>query len=403
MALNYLSTISGSTAFFNTKLSVGSSPYNYPFQVWTNCADNVAGWIVNTSTTGFGLAVRTGTNSTRYALAIQNSGSTSNSIEMFGNGNICMNDGTIIFKNLSSKTSETTALYLNSAGSVISGTSSAGISFSGSTANGIVTYGNATTADVESDLIFDGNSLILNEKNLVFKSVAKCGVLCSTDGEVYLYRDGPTLVLNTTSTPGVCIRGALNVCSSITTPAAIASIIYTCSTGYLHAGTCVTAGSCVFATTRFYGACVCTTACIMAATCICATTLLCAGTCGVAPDWVATSDCRLKCDIEPFTNALPTISQLQGVYYRFRDDKNCELNIGLIAQDVIKVLPEIVSHSIPNEEDAKYDITDDKLGLKYDKLTAVLVEAIKEQQEQINKLKLEVCNLKGNMPLLRNY
>jgi len=112
--------------------------------------------------------------------------------------------------------------------------------------------------------------------------------------------------------------------------------------------------------------------------------------CGAALDWAATSDCRLKTDIAPISNALSIVTHLQGVRYHWCDDITCECHLGLIAQDVQKVLPEIVSHSAPSEEDGKYGITDDKLGLKYDKLTAILVEAIKEQQKQIHCLCLDL-------------
>jgi hypothetical protein len=116
---------------------------------------------------------------------------------------------------------------------------------------------------------------------------------------------------------------------------------------------------------------------------------------GCAPDWIATSDCRLKTNIVPISNALSMIMGLQGVCYNMCDDCKCENRVGLLAQDVEKILPEIVAHGAPDEADAKYGITDDKLGLKYGKLTAVLVEAIKEQQIQINCLQDELNYIKS--------
>lgn len=122
---------------------------------------------------------------------------------------------------------------------------------------------------------------------------------------------------------------------------------------------------------------------------------ICLGTnCGFGADWIATSDIRTKKDIVPISNALSMITQLQGVCYHLCDDCECEVRIGLIAQEVEKIIPEIVSHSTPSEDDVKYGITDNKLGLKYDKLTAVLIEAIKEQQTQIIELKSEINKLK---------
>ena len=121
---------------------------------------------------------------------------------------------------------------------------------------------------------------------------------------------------------------------------------------------------------------------------------VCVVGCGWATDWISTSDCRLKTNIQPISNALSMISKLCGVCYKQCDDESDENRIGLIAQEVEKVIPEVVSHSIPSEDDKKYGIEDDKLGLKYEKLTAVLVEAIKEQQKQIDELKLEIIKLK---------
>jgi len=140
----------------------------------------------------------------------------------------------------------------------------------------------------------------------------------------------------------------------------------------------------------------CAVTCVIAGTCMCAGTTICALTCGVSPEWVATSDKRLKKDIRPLNNSLSIVQQLCGVSYHLCGDCDCEDNIGLIAQDVQKVFPVLVSHIKPNEEDAQYGIVDEKLGLKYDKISSLLIEAIKEQQVQILELKTEIINLKNN-------
>lgn len=117
--------------------------------------------------------------------------------------------------------------------------------------------------------------------------------------------------------------------------------------------------------------------------------------CGFATDFVASSDRFLKKDIQPISNALSIVNRLCGVCYRMCDDVNNENRVGFIAQEVVPILPEIVSYSEPTEEDKKYGITDKRLGLKYDKLTAILLEAIKEQQLQINSLKEEINAMKN--------
>ena len=70
--------------------------------------------------------------------------------------------------------------------------------------------------------------------------------------------------------------------------------------------------------------------------------------------------------------------------------KNPEIReAGLIAQDVQKVLPEVVYEKLDRESN------ENRLALKYDKIISLLVESTKEQQEQIESLKSEIANLKG--------
>ena len=88
---------------------------------------------------------------------------------------------------------------------------------------------------------------------------------------------------------------------------------------------------------------------------------------------ISSSDGRLKKDIKPLTHALDAILQLEGKTYRWNEGATFanKKDIGLIAQEVEKVFPELVAE---NEQGYK--------GIAYSKLTAVLIEAIKEQQGQ---------------------
>ena len=101
-----------------------------------------------------------------------------------------------------------------------------------------------------------------------------------------------------------------------------------------------------------------------------------------------TSDGRLKKDIKPLTHALDSILQLQGKTYRWKEDTTFanKQDIGLVAQDVEKVFPQLVTE---DERDYK--------GIAYSKLTAVLIEAMKEQQQQITTLQQENQQLKSAM------
>lgn len=89
-----------------------------------------------------------------------------------------------------------------------------------------------------------------------------------------------------------------------------------------------------------------------------------------------TSDIRLKSDIELIPNALQKVLNLNG--YTF--DKNGKKSTGLIAQEVVEIIPEAVS-------------TDDKyLSVSYGNLVGLLIEAIKEQNERINNLENIINN-----------
>lgn len=102
------------------------------------------------------------------------------------------------------------------------------------------------------------------------------------------------------------------------------------------------------------------------------------------------SDIRWKQNITPLAGALNNILALRGVQFEwkleeypdngFREGKQ----IGLIAQEVEAVLPELVR---TDNEGYK--------ALDYPKITAVLVEAVKEQQKQIEELKAAVAALQG--------
>jgi hypothetical protein len=90
----------------------------------------------------------------------------------------------------------------------------------------------------------------------------------------------------------------------------------------------------------------------------------------VSGNVTAYSDERLKSNIKTIENALEKVSKLRGVSF----DKNGEKGIGVIAQEVQEVLPEVV-------QDGEY------LSVAYGNIVGLLIEAIKEQQEQIEDLK----------------
>jgi len=94
-------------------------------------------------------------------------------------------------------------------------------------------------------------------------------------------------------------------------------------------------------------------------------------------DIVAYSDRRKKENIITVNNALDTVNKLRGVYYNRIDDNSKKRQIGVIAQEIQEVLPEVVTYA----EDL------DEYGVSYGNITGLLIEAIKEQQTQIEELK----------------
>ena len=107
----------------------------------------------------------------------------------------------------------------------------------------------------------------------------------------------------------------------------------------------------------------------------------------------ATSDERLKENVKPLENALLKVSQLSGVEFDWKEltaeekktvHGNEGHDVGVIAQEVEKVLPEVVT-----ERENGYK------AVKYEKMVPLLIEAIKELTEQNKELKSEVEILKS--------
>ena len=117
------------------------------------------------------------------------------------------------------------------------------------------------------------------------------------------------------------------------------------------------------------------------------------GTAGRIDAWgdivaFSTSDKNFKENITPIPNALEKISRISGNTYDWKVDMKefhgFEGNdVGVIAQEIEEVLPQLVT---TRENGYK--------AVKYDKLVALLIEGIKEQQQQIHSLTIEVEELK---------
>jgi hypothetical protein len=105
------------------------------------------------------------------------------------------------------------------------------------------------------------------------------------------------------------------------------------------------------------------------------------------------SDKRLKTNIRPIENALSKVMQIGGYFYNPNDlavelgaTQDKDEKVGVLAQEIQVILP----HAI---KDAPFDKTGTYITVQYEKLVPLLIEAIKEQQTQIEELKTLVNQL----------
>ena len=113
-----------------------------------------------------------------------------------------------------------------------------------------------------------------------------------------------------------------------------------------------------------------------------------AGTAGATGGFFNTSDERLKTDVRPLTGALALVQALHGRRYRWnalgvaRGGTAGREQVGLLAQELARVLPELVRTG-----------PDGYLAVNYAQLAPVLIEAIKEQQRLIETLQTQNATL----------
>ena len=104
------------------------------------------------------------------------------------------------------------------------------------------------------------------------------------------------------------------------------------------------------------------------------------------------SDIRLKKNFEKIENGLDVINKLEGHTFNWKkNDKR--LSAGFKAQEVEKILPHLIDEKklpLKADDDKEYKV------LRYEEIIPYLVEAIKEQQEEIELLKANYDDLKYN-------
>ena len=107
----------------------------------------------------------------------------------------------------------------------------------------------------------------------------------------------------------------------------------------------------------------------------------CSGTFTGSGDVIAYSDAKLKTDLQIIDNALDKVSQINGYTFVRTDKDDKTRKAGLIAQEVRKVLPEVVTES------------DGTLGVSYGNMVALLVEALKEERKAREALEERISQL----------
>jgi hypothetical protein len=103
---------------------------------------------------------------------------------------------------------------------------------------------------------------------------------------------------------------------------------------------------------------------------------------GRGEDYASSSSIRWKRNIEPIPDPLGTVGQLRGVYFDWDQEHGGRHDIGMIAEEVGAVLPEIVVYET-NGVDAT--------AMDYSRLTPLLVEAVKALKQETNDLKQQLA------------
>ncbi len=120
-----------------------------------------------------------------------------------------------------------------------------------------------------------------------------------------------------------------------------------------------------------------------------------AGTLYTSGGCTGCSDLRWKANVSTIPDALGTVERLRGVQFNWRTSEYPKMffgngtDVGLVAQEAEKVAPELV-----------YEVDGYKY-IRYDRLSALLIEATKEQQKEIESQKSEMDQLKKENDALK--
>jgi len=118
---------------------------------------------------------------------------------------------------------------------------------------------------------------------------------------------------------------------------------------------------------------------------------------GAGTNYGASSSRRWKNNVEPISDPLTKLAQLRGVYFDWDDEHGGQHDLGMIAEEVGEVLPEIVQY----EENGI-----DAIGMDYSKMTPLLVEAVNalraEKDAEIETLHQDLDTLRTQNQALQD-
>jgi uncharacterized coiled-coil protein SlyX len=104
---------------------------------------------------------------------------------------------------------------------------------------------------------------------------------------------------------------------------------------------------------------------------------------GYANAWISASSRRWKENIETIPDALDKVQRLRGVVFDWKPEQGGTHDLGFIAEEVSEVVPEL----------AELEADGTATGIKYDRVTALLVEAVKDQQRVIDQQREQLAGL----------
>lgn len=108
----------------------------------------------------------------------------------------------------------------------------------------------------------------------------------------------------------------------------------------------------------------------------------------LADSFTQSSSRDLKSNIRPITDALERIARLEGVYFDWKPAQGGKADLGFVAEDVAKALPQAVTRDVATGHVA---------GVKYANVVAVAVEGIKAQQGTLERLSAENERLRAQV------